>query len=155
MKQLSRKEFLKMCPLAAFAVWNSPNWLHGNQETPAEPEKMIAYCGIACSECPAYVATQKNDDKLRESREVGRDVPLGYHGRRDQLRRLSHGFDEADQVLRPVRDPEMRPGKGREELRLLRRISLRKTVRFFPVRGFGDGKLEPQIGSGRSGFCPV
>jgi hypothetical protein len=24
-------------------------------------EKMIAYCGIICSECPAYVATQAND----------------------------------------------------------------------------------------------
>ena len=29
-------------------------------------EKMIAYCGILCSECPAYVATQKNDDTKRK-----------------------------------------------------------------------------------------
>ena len=26
-------------------------------------EKIIAYCGIDCSECPAYLATQKNDKK--------------------------------------------------------------------------------------------
>lgn len=24
-------------------------------------EKIIAYCGIMCSECPAYLATQRND----------------------------------------------------------------------------------------------
>lgn len=24
-------------------------------------EKIIAYCGLNCSECPAYIATQKND----------------------------------------------------------------------------------------------
>ena len=35
-------------------------------EASAKPEKMIAYCGIACSECPAYIATQKNDDKMRD-----------------------------------------------------------------------------------------
>lgn len=28
-------------------------------------EKMIAYCGIVCSECKAYMATQTNDDQLR------------------------------------------------------------------------------------------
>ena len=26
-------------------------------------EKLIAYCGINCSECPAYIATQKDDYK--------------------------------------------------------------------------------------------
>ena len=26
---------------------------------------MIAYCGLNCSECPAYIATQANDDRLR------------------------------------------------------------------------------------------
>jgi hypothetical protein len=29
-------------------------------------EKQIAYCGIVCSDCRAYIATQKNDDKLRQ-----------------------------------------------------------------------------------------
>jgi len=28
--------------------------------------EMIAYCGIKCSECPAYIATVTNDDSLRE-----------------------------------------------------------------------------------------
>ena len=26
---------------------------------------MIAYCGINCKECPAYIATQNNDDAAR------------------------------------------------------------------------------------------
>jgi hypothetical protein len=29
-------------------------------------DKMVAFCGIVCTECPAYIATQKNDDELRE-----------------------------------------------------------------------------------------
>jgi hypothetical protein len=69
MNQLSRKEFIKMCPLAAFAAFHAPRWLHGSvgaQETAAKPEKMIAYCGISCSDCPTFIATQKNDDKMRE-----------------------------------------------------------------------------------------
>ena len=28
-------------------------------------EKIIAYCGIDCGACPAYVATRNNDDVLR------------------------------------------------------------------------------------------
>ncbi len=27
--------------------------------------EMIAYCGLACHECPTYIATQNNDDKKR------------------------------------------------------------------------------------------
>jgi len=26
-------------------------------------EKMIAYCGLACTECPAFIATQKDDQE--------------------------------------------------------------------------------------------
>ncbi|MCK4395091.1 DUF3795 domain-containing protein [candidate division WOR-3 bacterium] len=29
-------------------------------------EKMVAFCGIVCTDCPAFIATQNNDDKLRE-----------------------------------------------------------------------------------------
>ncbi|NIN00617.1 MAG: DUF3795 domain-containing protein [candidate division Zixibacteria bacterium] len=29
-------------------------------------EKMIAYCGLVCTECPAFIATQKNDDEERK-----------------------------------------------------------------------------------------
>lgn len=28
-------------------------------------EKMIAFCGITCTECPAFIATQKDDDNER------------------------------------------------------------------------------------------
>ena len=28
-------------------------------------DKLVAICGINCSECPAYVATQENDDAAR------------------------------------------------------------------------------------------
>jgi RecJ-like exonuclease len=28
--------------------------------------KMIAYCGIVCTECPAFLATQKEDDAKRK-----------------------------------------------------------------------------------------
>ena len=28
-------------------------------------EKMIAYCGLNCTECPAFIATQNDDDALR------------------------------------------------------------------------------------------
>jgi hypothetical protein len=29
-------------------------------------EKMIAYCGLVCTDCKAYIATKNNDDKLRQ-----------------------------------------------------------------------------------------
>ena len=29
-------------------------------------EKMIAFCGLTCTECPAFIATQKDDDEERE-----------------------------------------------------------------------------------------
>jgi hypothetical protein len=29
-------------------------------------DKMIAYCGIVCTECPAFIATQQNDDAKRK-----------------------------------------------------------------------------------------
>jgi hypothetical protein len=29
-------------------------------------DRMIAYCGIICTKCPVYKATQSNDDKARE-----------------------------------------------------------------------------------------
>ncbi|MBN2243467.1 MAG: DUF3795 domain-containing protein, partial [Acidobacteria bacterium] len=29
-------------------------------------EKMIAYCGLTCTDCDAFKATQNNDDKLRQ-----------------------------------------------------------------------------------------
>ncbi|MEM2088480.1 MAG: DUF3795 domain-containing protein [Thermoproteota archaeon] len=29
-------------------------------------DKLIAYCGLICSNCPAFLATQKNDDTERK-----------------------------------------------------------------------------------------
>jgi hypothetical protein len=28
--------------------------------------KIIAFCGLSCTECPAFIATQKDDNKKRE-----------------------------------------------------------------------------------------
>ncbi len=28
-------------------------------------DQMISYCGLSCAECPAYVATQENNDEKR------------------------------------------------------------------------------------------
>ncbi|MCJ7643385.1 MAG: DUF3795 domain-containing protein [Candidatus Aminicenantes bacterium] len=77
MKKLTRKDFLKTCVLAVLSVFHLPAWLRGKEAAPAagsrgaqtatpEQEKMIAFCGIGCSECPTFIATQKNDDKMRE-----------------------------------------------------------------------------------------
>jgi hypothetical protein len=30
-------------------------------------DEMIAYCGIVCTECPAFIATQQNDDAKRKN----------------------------------------------------------------------------------------
>jgi hypothetical protein len=43
-------------------------------------DKIIAYCGITCSECPAYQATRDNDQAKREkiaadwSKQFGHDI---------------------------------------------------------------------------------
>ncbi len=29
-------------------------------------EKMISYCGLVCTECPAFIATQENDNAKRQ-----------------------------------------------------------------------------------------
>lgn len=76
MRNQTRKEFLKTClwlalsglgvPLASAgrcAVGQGTQDAAGKKEN--HDEKMIAYCGINCTECPAYIATQKNDDQLR------------------------------------------------------------------------------------------
>ena len=30
-------------------------------------EKVISFCGLTCSECPAFLATHNNDDTVRKS----------------------------------------------------------------------------------------
>ena len=66
----TRKEFFKSCfamivagagSIALFAKKGD----EVKKEEKKEGEKMIAKCGLVCTECPAYIATQKNDDALR------------------------------------------------------------------------------------------
>ncbi len=67
----TRKQFCQGCLAMALAgCFARAPLLFGKkgQEGQKEGEtekKIIAKCGITCSECPAYIATQKNDDALR------------------------------------------------------------------------------------------
>jgi len=40
-------------------------------------KKMVTYCGLVCTDCEAYKATQNNDDKLRK--EVAEKWSKEYH----------------------------------------------------------------------------
>ena len=40
-------------------------------------KKQIAYCGLVCTDCGAYTATQKNDNKLRK--EIAEDWSKKYN----------------------------------------------------------------------------
>ncbi len=75
----TRKEFCQCClaallagltrrrPLGGLAGLGAPLLAAGKGEEvkKAAEKKMIAKCGLVCGECPAYVATQTNDDALR------------------------------------------------------------------------------------------
>ena len=67
----TRKQFCQSCLAVILAGMGAPLMFgkkgdEVKKEAGKEKEKeMIAYCGIKCSECPAYIATQKNDDALR------------------------------------------------------------------------------------------
>lgn len=68
---LTRKEFCQGCLALVLAGAGMP-LLFGRQEDELkkteenkEEKKLIGFCGITCSECPAFIATQKNDDALR------------------------------------------------------------------------------------------
>lgn len=67
----TRKEFCQSCLAMAVAGLGAP-LLFGKKgdevkkEEKKEEKKMIAKCGIVCTECPAYIATRNNDDPLRE-----------------------------------------------------------------------------------------
>ena len=66
----TRKEFCQSCLAMAVAGVGAP-LLFGRggdeEKKPAatQPEKIVAACGLTCSECPAFIATRKNDDALR------------------------------------------------------------------------------------------
>ncbi len=65
----TRKQFCQSCLAMALAGMGAPLMFgKKGQDGPKEEEKekkIIAKCGLTCSECPAYIATQKNDDALR------------------------------------------------------------------------------------------
>ena len=65
----TRKEFCQSCLAVVLAGMGAP-LLFGKKgdevkKEEGKKEKIIAKCGLVCSECPAYIATQKNDDALR------------------------------------------------------------------------------------------
>ena len=67
----TRKQFCQNCLAVVLAGIGAPLMFgkkgdEVKKEVGKEKEKkMIAKCGIVCSECPAYIATQKNNDVLR------------------------------------------------------------------------------------------
>ena len=42
-------------------------------------KEMISYCGVECTKCPQYIATQKNDDVLREKAAIRLEKEFGLH----------------------------------------------------------------------------
>jgi hypothetical protein len=66
----TRKEFCQCCLAALLAGLGAPPLQSRSQEEAKKEgkkmeKKIVGCCGIVCSGCPAYVATQKNDDALR------------------------------------------------------------------------------------------
>ncbi len=67
----TRKEFCKCCLGMVLTGISMPLIFgreedEGKQQTKSvEGKKVIAYCGINCGACPAYIATQNNDNALR------------------------------------------------------------------------------------------
>jgi hypothetical protein len=68
----TRKEFFKSCfamllaGAGALAVFGKKGDEVKKETGQKEEKKMIAKCGLVCSDCPAYIATKNNDDLLRE-----------------------------------------------------------------------------------------
>jgi len=65
----TRKQFCQSCLAMVLAGVGAP-LLFGRKgdevkKDKEKEKKLIAACGLTCSECPAYIATQKNDDALR------------------------------------------------------------------------------------------
>jgi len=74
-KKQSRREFCKNCLLVSLAMFSCGKLSSRENKIPAESDsqekeekmkEMIACCGLVCTKCPAYIATQKNDDELRK-----------------------------------------------------------------------------------------
>ena len=63
----TRKEFCRSCLALALAGAGAPLAFAAakSDKAAAQAAKRIACCGLACGDCPAYIATRNNDDGLR------------------------------------------------------------------------------------------
>ena len=67
----TRKEFCQGClamilaGAGSLAVFGKKGDEVKKEEGKKEEKKMIAKCGLVCTECPAYIATRNNDDAMR------------------------------------------------------------------------------------------
>lgn len=69
----TRKQFCQGCLAMALAGLAAPLLMAGKGDDVKKEKgkerkkekKIVAKCGLACSACPAYIATQANDDALR------------------------------------------------------------------------------------------
>jgi len=67
----TRKQFCQGCLAMILAGLGTPLFSgregipEEKKEEPMKDTSIIAACGLICSTCPAYMATQKNDDALR------------------------------------------------------------------------------------------
>lgn len=49
-----------------------------------KPQKeMIAYCGLVCSNCPTFLATQNDDEEARKKTAMYLDIRLELFGKPD------------------------------------------------------------------------
>jgi hypothetical protein len=47
--------------------------------------KMIAYCGLVCSDCPTFLATQNDDDEAREKTAALYAQKFGLQFRKEEI----------------------------------------------------------------------
>lgn len=48
-------------------------------------EKMIAYCGLVCTNCPTYLATLNDDDEAREKTAAFYSEKFGFNLRPEEI----------------------------------------------------------------------
>ncbi len=92
---------------------------------------MISYCGIDCSACPTYRATQADDDAKRAKVADFWSKMFKTRSQRcgHQLRRVQAERREALRPLPKLRCPPVLKGKRSGFLRPLQRLFLRETQR--------------------------
>jgi len=83
--------------------------------------EIISYCGLLCSDCGAYIATVADDDEKRA--EVARQWSEMYEANLSPSDINCEGcLSDGPRVFHHdgLRDPQVRQGQGRGELRPLR-----------------------------------